>query len=436
MITRSALDEILNELANLNPPQTEFNSQLIARALLFLGNPQFSYPVIHIAGSNGKGSTAAFMASGLAEAGYRVGKYTTPYIQHLTECIAINQQPISSLELAMLYQEYKAQLAAQQLYLSSFEMLTLLMFIYFAAQKIDYLVLETGLGGRDDATNVVQSSYNVITNISLEHSSWLGGSLATIAAHKAGIIKGGKTIIADNCSELIAAVSQRSSNFINVLTAYRYSSSLDWHNFTTTLRFSEANAVMPVEHSVKLSLFGHFQVRNFLAAYAVLREIGLTPATIFAAAQKTQWPGRLQLLQRYPRIVADAAHNPDGCKNLYLSLKDYINPQHVVIICSILSDKDQVAMLEWYRKIGATIIFCRLSQQPRATEPRALAGLAQGRFKRVYVVNSPVVALAMAKRLKPQLILISGSTYLLSNFRVFGIQCAKIDLNITGKVAE
>jgi dihydrofolate synthase/folylpolyglutamate synthase len=392
--------QILDELANLNPPQTEFNANAIKKALQLCDEPQHKYKVIHIAGTNGKGSTAAFLEAGLLAAGYRVGKYTSPYIHCLNECILLNQQQISDADLANLYLELKELLKPSSIVLSSFEMLTLIMFVYFARCGIDYLVLETGLGGLDDATNVVDSEYSVITNIALEHTQWLGNSLTDIARHKAGIIHNGKVVIADTTPELIAAVSARTNNYVNVLEKYNYHSDLDVSRFITRLWFtSKGND----SKYVGLGLFGHFQARNFLAAYEVLQDIGISDTMILAAAKTVKWSGRLQLLSRYPQIIADASHNADGCKVLVQSLESFINPADCAVIASALRDKDRDKMLGLYA-------------QPRATPARELAKLAYGKFEQIHVYNAPLTALAAAKRMKKKFIIISGSIYLLKYF--------------------
>ncbi len=406
--------QILDELANLNPPQTEFNANAIKKALQLCNEPQFQYKVIHIAGTNGKGSTAAFLEAGLLAADYRVGKYTSPYIHCLNECILVNQQQISDTNLANLYLELKELLKSSLILLSSFEMLTLIMFVYFARCGIDYLVLETGLGGLDDATNVVDSQYSVITNIALEHTQWLGNNLTDIARHKAGIIHNGKkVVIADTTVELVAAVSARTNNCVNVLEKYNCRSELDSSRFITHLWF--ASKEYPDKY-VELGLFGHFQVRNFLAAYEVLHDIGISDATIFAAAKQVKWSGRLQLLGRYPQIIADASHNAEGCKVLVQSLEELINPADCVLIASVLRDKDRDAMLELYAKLATTLVVCNLFDQPRATPARELAKLAHGKFTQVHIYNAPHAALVAAKRMKKKFIIISGSTYLLKYF--------------------
>ncbi len=405
--------QILDELANLNPLQTEFNANAIKKALQLCNQPQFEYKVIHVAGTNGKGSTAAFLEAGLLAAGYRVGKYTSPYIHCLNECILLNQQQINDGDLAELYLELKELLRPSMILLSSFEMLTLIMFVYFARCGIDYLVLETGLGGLDDATNVVDSQYSVITNIALEHTQWLGNSLADIARHKAGIIHDGKTVIADMIPELISAVRTRTDNYVNILEKYRYQSELDSTRFITRVWFGSNEYH---DKYVELGLFGHFQARNFLAAYEVLHDIGIDDAIIFAAVKNVKWSGRLQLLHRYPQIIADASHNAAGCQVLVQSLERFINPADCVIIASVLRDKDRNAMLELYAKLATTLVVCNLFDQPRATPAQELAKLAHGKFAHIHVYNAPLTALAAAKRMKKKFIIISGSTYLLKYF--------------------
>lgn len=403
---------ILQELANLNPPQAKFDTSSMLQTLELLKHPEKTYPVIHIAGSNGKGSTAAFLESGLLAANYKVGKFTSPYIHRLNECIVLNQQEISDEDLCQIYLEIKVLTLAQQIYVSSFEMLTLIMFVYFAQQKIGYLILETGLGGLNDSTNVVESNYSIITNISLEHTQWLGSNLAEIATHKIGIIKSGLTVIASEQPELIHAVTKKTRNYINVVKQYKYSTQLDQHNFTTQLEFNDNET----SYKLMLGLFGHFQAKNFLAAYAVLHDLKIPDNFIFEAAAKTTWQGRLECISRKPWIIADASHNLDGTTQLYASVRELVNPQQCVIIASILSDKNYAQMLDTYAKIADHLIVCNLAQQPRAISAIRLAKLARHKFKNIYIYNSPHAALECAKRLRRELIILSGSTYLLKYF--------------------
>lgn len=404
---------VIEELSNLNPPNTEFNNKLMLKALLLLENPQYTYKVIHIAGTNGKGSTAAFLEEGLFQAGYKTGKFSSPHISKINECITYNKVQIDDNTLVRHYLELKSILGKSNIYPSSFEMLTLIMFRFFAEKGIDYLILETGMGGRDDCTNVVNSNYSIITNISLEHTQWLGNSLSEIATHKCGIIKSGLTILGENTPELVTTAKKITSNLVLIDDQYDYTSKLDFKNFTTLLSFSDKENK---SYQFELGLFGYFQVRNFLCAYTVLKDLGVSINIIRRAAKETIWLGRLQKISTYPLILADASHNENGTKVLAESLKRYRNKKESIIVCSTLKDKDIDKMLDNYSKISQNIIFCNINNQPRASNPFILAKKARHKFKNIYVVPSPELALYQAKKMKKQLVLISGSIYLLKNY--------------------
>lgn len=405
---------ILEELSNLNPPRTEYNTQAITSALNLFSNPQLAMRVIHITGTNGKGSTAAFIEEGLFQSGYRVGKFSSPFIHCITECIKLNKNSINKDELASIYLATKNKLETNNIALTSFETLTLIMFIYFSECKIDFLILEVGMGGLDDATNVVESEFSIITNIGLEHTQWLGSSLTEIAKHKAGIIKNGITIIADNSAELVTAVKLKTKDFINVNSKYVIKTELDFDNFTTALAI--LNKETQEQFQVKLGMLGHFQANNFLCATEVLLALKIPLAKIIYAASLTQWPGRLQKLRHNPLTLIDVAHNLSAVKSLYYSLEEYIKARSGIIICTILKDKDKQSMLQWYRKIADHIIFCEIENQPRAESANHLALLAEKLFAQVNVIVNPSEALNVALTHKKDFILISGSTYLLRYF--------------------
>lgn len=409
---------IINELSNLNPPEKSFDNRLILRALAVIGNPEQNYKVIHLAGTNGKGSTAAFIEHGLVVAGYKVGKYSSPYIHCINECICVNQHMISDAELAAIYLEHKDILNQHAIYLSSFEMLTLLMFVYCARQQIDYLVLETGLGGRDDATNVVDSVVSVITNISLEHTQFLGADLASIAKHKAGIIKTtGYTVVGDNVPELMQEVTRHTTNYTSIRDRYQLIAvELNNKEFTTELTFMDK--VSSETKNVVLGLFGYFQVYNFLCAYEVLQYLGIEWEIIETSVRNVTWHGRLERISTNPLTIADASHNVDGVHNLAQSLAPWFPRDNSVIVCSILSDKDIAAMLDYYSQICDNIIFCAIHDQPRTSNATDLAKLAHGKFKSIQAFDNPHTAMQQARSIAPQAILITGSCYLLKYFCV------------------
>ena len=398
--------------ALINPGNSNITPGLnkIEQILTILDNPQYKYQVIHITGTNGKGSTAAFIEAGLIHAGKSVGKYTSPYIKSINETIVLNHNPISDDDLNYHFWHLQPLLNINQIKLSPFELLTAIMFTYFAKHNIEYLVLEVGLGGQDDATNVVNSVISIITNIGLEHTNYLGNTLEDIASAKAGIIKNGYTIIADNNPELIAAVKARTSNYVNVLDKYQYLIKLDSGKFHTQLQLFGEGC------DYDLSLFGHFQAKNFLCAFEALQKLGINKDSIKFAAENTRHPGRLELRERDPLIVFDATHNADGAKSLVESLSGLYRRDEVVIITSILGDKNQLQMLNLLSNLANNIICTEIKDNPRSSKAEDLAAIATLFFENVKVIPNPLNALELARTLSKKLILVTGSLYLLSYF--------------------
>lgn len=381
--------DVIKALINLGNTNIKPGLERMHQALALLSNPQHQYQTIHITGTNGKGSTAAFIESGLIHAGLRVGKFTSPYIWQINECIVINGVAIADSELERVFFILKPLLAEQQIEPSPFEFLTIIMFYFMAEQKVDYLVLEAGMGGTNDCTNVVDSIFSIITNVSLEHTQWLGDTLSEIATEKAGIIKNGKTIIADSGDELLAAVEARTNNYVNVLDKYK----------TTRLQYN-------------LSMFGKFQTYNFLCAYEVLRDLNIPEASIIYAAEHTALPCRLQIVATNPVTIFDITHNLDGAKNLYEALVDSYSPTDVVIVTAILCDKDIAGMLKYFSLLATTIIFTTIKNNPRAIPANDLALQAKNMFLQNYVIDDTTEALKLAKSLDKKMVIMTGSAYL------------------------
>ena len=407
-------DQFIADL--INPGNTNIIPGLerMQRILELLAQPQHKYKVIHITGTNGKGSTAAFLETGLIHAGYKTGKFTSPYITQINECITLDGIMISEADLQSGYVRVKKLLTEHNLFLSPFEFLTVIMFDYFARQQIEWLILEVGMGGKNDATNVVDSAYTIITNVELEHTQWLGNTLSAIAGEKAGIIKNGLPIIADTKPELLNAVSAKTSNFINVIDEYAPDIELDAEDFCTVVVVHDKARKFPAIYP--LSLFGRHQAANFLCAYAVFKNLALSDASIRYAAEHTEWAGRLQIIQDDPLVILDATHNAAGAKHLVASLQELFKPEEVVILTSILRDKDIPAILTEFSQLASTIICTSIDNNPRGMAAEELAGLAQGRFEHCFCVRDPIEALAFAETLGRPLILITGSLYLLSYF--------------------
>lgn len=391
----------------------------IQQVLLKLGDPQHQYKVIHITGSNGKGSTAEFIATGLIHTGYKVGKYTSPYIKVINETITLNHQQISSAELEEQFYIIKEILTQYNLTLSPFEYLTVIMFNYFATHKIDYLVLEVGMGGTDDATNVVDPIISIITNISLEHTKFLGNTLTDIARAKCGIIKCGTVIIADNKLELIKCVEAKTTAYTNILKKYKSDIKLDYDNFKTRLKFVK-NSLEPntsvQSNYYDLSLFGHFQANNFLCAYEVFKQLDINETSIKYAAENTKHRGRFEVIDTKPLVVLDASHNLAGAVELVYSLQGQYNPDDVMLVVAVLQDKDQDNMLREFAKISHHIICTSIPNNPRAMEAKELQVLAKRHIVDTAAISDPQEALSLAKSLDVSIIIVTGSIYLLTTF--------------------
>lgn len=401
-----ALDNPGNLIAN-------YGTKRVEEVLTQLGNPQHKYKVIHISGTNGKGSTAAFIETALCNAGYLVGKFSSPYIKTINECICLKQKTISDNDIEKNFWQIQGLLEKSDIVLAPFELLTIIMFNYFANESIDYLVLEVGMGGLDDATNVVNPLVSIITNISLEHTQFLGNSLAAIAMAKAGIVKGGLTIIADSTQELIDAVANKTQNYINILENYNFTATLDYDKFQTIVEINNSDETRKV---YTLNLFGKFQAYNFLCAYHALRYLNITHASINYAAANTRNAGRFEVIERDPLLIFDATHNLAGAKNLVATLAGKFKPNDVVIISSILSDKDIDGMLKAFSTIAGHIICTTIAANSRVTSSQNLMHKANQYFKNVQALDDPLLALAIARDMHKKLILITGSLYLLRHY--------------------
>lgn len=420
--------QITEELTPATNSKILLGLDRIKSILAILGNPQNFYKVIHITGTNGKGSTATFIECGLIHAGYKVGKYSSPHIDKINETISLNGSLIPDVDLERNFYSIKTVQKQHNIELSPFELLTVIMFYYFKEQCIDYLVLEVGMGGENDATNVIDKPVcAIITNIALEHTSWFGNSLTAIAHEKSGIIKSScPVIIADSSIELQDAVNAKSSNIINVLDKYDINVSLDFVEFKTDVIFREYDGGAEIEnnnieHSYKLSLFGKFQAYNFLCAFEVFSMLKIDKAAIAYAAQHTTWQGRLQLISRNPNILVDATHNDAGAKVLYETLTDHYRRDDVIIITSILADKNITEMLKYFSKIADSIIFTSINNTTRGLSAANLFEKSQesniSTNAKTYTIENPREALEFAQKTSKKLILITGSLYLLHNYR-------------------
>lgn len=399
---------------------SRFDLRRMEALLQRLDNPHLSTKAVHIAGSKGKGSTSAMIAAGLQAAGYKAGLYTSPHLVTLRERIQVDGKPILKRELESLVAKMRPHVETvdhDKTYgeLSTFELLTAAAFMQFQQKAVDFQVLETGLGGRLDATNVVTPEVCIITSISLDHTEVLGDTLARIAAEKAGIIKPGRPVVnsaqAEEAAQVIReACREKGAPLISV------GSDITWRKLDSDLS-GQSLEVQGLKGSYRITipLLGAHQLQNAAAAVGALEVLGVPRKSIQSGLAKTNWPGRLQILRRRPLLVVDGAHNRDSASKLKEALKEYFHFDHLILIIGTSADKDVSGIVEELAPLANTVIVTR-SRHPRATKPEILAGeFAKVGIKADVAQDvARAVAEAQGKAGKGDLICATGSLFLVA----------------------
>jgi dihydrofolate synthase/folylpolyglutamate synthase len=354
--------------------------------MAYLGNPQETYPIIHVAGTKGKGSTSALMASALTAAGYKTGLYTSPHLQDYAERIQIDGQPIAHIRLIELVEQVKPVVAKIPA-LTTFEITTALGLLYFARQKVDAAVVEVGLGGRLDATNVVMSCVSVITSLSYDHMAVLGNTLTLIAGEKAGIIKPGIPVVSSPQRDEALAVLEKVSAERNApltlvgrdVTFEPLEHSLNGQSFSIVNRQAPAGTRSKIENPVilRIPLLGAHQVANAATAYTALQASGLPLAEedLQRGFAEVRWPCRFEIIRREPPVVLDSAHNLDSFEKLARTLDDYFPGKPVILIFGASEDKDVTGMFNALKSRLSRVIGTK-AVHPRALEPELIVETA------------------------------------------------------------
>ncbi len=417
----SFVDNSMTHQQNLSPEN--FDLSRVYAFMELLGNPQLEYPVIHIAGSKGKGSVAALCSAALQAQGYKVGLYTSPHLRDFEERFQINGEPISRKNFVTLIDEIKKHVATIP-NLTTFEIATALGFWYFAGQQVDVAVIEVGLGGRLDATNVVQPLVTVVTTLYLEHTYILGDTLPKIAAEKGGIIKPGIPVVMalqdESAREVIASIaSEKKAPLVEVGVdvPYRHgSASLDGQSFSVGKGQDQIN--------LHIGLLGPHQVDNAAVAYATLitaREVGLSVAdeAIKEGFADAVWPGRFELLRRDPPVIADAAHTPGAIVMLVETLDQFFPKRPISLIFGVSEDKDIAGMLSLL-KHRVTKIYCAKAPHPRAMDPVILAEKASalGLPAESIPNTGDAIKLAIQESNASHVVLVTGSIFIAASARI------------------
>jgi dihydrofolate synthase/folylpolyglutamate synthase len=403
-----------------------FDLGRMERLMALLDHPQHRFKAIHIAGTKGKGSTAAMIASILRAAGYKTGLYTSPHLHTFRERIQLDGQLISKEAVADLIERLQP-LVSQVEDLTTFEIMTALAFLYFAEERADLAVLEVGMGGRLDATNIVIPLVAVITSLSYDHTLYLGSTLPLIAREKAGIIKDNAVVIsAPQPPEAMAVIEEICQEKGALLfrageqwTGQEKEANLEGQSFTVHLN----NPREPHTHRYWIPLLGEHQLTNATTAIAVadlLPELGvpLSEEAIAQGLRQVRWPGRLEVLSRAPFLVVDGAHNADSAHKLAAALSKYFQYEHLILIFGSSLDKDIDGMLRELLPFVHRVIVTQ-TQHPRAAEVQSLreALLAQG-CEPLSICNV-AEALECALRLaqKRDLVCATGSLFVVAEVR-------------------
>ncbi len=392
----------------------------IEKILAGLGNPQNCYSSIHIAGTNGKGSVASFFASILQEAGFRVGLYTSPHLIRFNERISVNREQISDQDVVASYMAVK-EVHHGDREPTFFEYSTAMALYQFARQKVDWAVIETGMGGRLDATNVILPEISVITNISLEHKEYLGSTIAKIAGEKGGIIK--KNI------PVVTAVTQPSA--IRVLENLAADQQAPLYRLKKDFRIRRSSDSFSyygfdnVWKDIKTSLAGNHQVDNaavVLAACEILnkKKIKITLSQIRAGLEKTYWPGRLEVLCKSPMIILDGAHNLGASKQLAKYLGTEMKGRRITLVIGILDDKPYSAILETLLPVCSGVILTT-PKINRALSVETLYPVASSLTDNVHRIPDVDEALSFAVNNSgpDDVICVAGSLYVVGESKAF-----------------
>lgn len=357
--------EAVKWLENRNIPLGEFTLDNIKELLNIFNKPQDKLKIIHITGTNGKGSVASFTAEALIENSYKVGKFTSPYITDIREEIKINNVEISEEDFAKLATEVREkveELDEKKIFVSGFEILTSISYIYFERQKVDFAVMEVGMGGRVDATNVMETSIPVICHISLDHANILGDTIGKIAHEKGGIIKENSHVFSypqeeEARSELKKICSEKNSSF------YEFS-----ENEVEILSSDELGNIFNFRNhkDVEISLIGEHQAMNASLALMVLDylkdEYRLDEEKIKLGLKKAKNIGRTECLSKNPLVVVDGSHNLDSIERLEESVKKF-KYNKLILGFSLLKDKDHDNILHKVENIADKIVLTEIDNE-------------------------------------------------------------------------
>lgn len=427
---RFLLDRVDYERSHQAPAEIKLGR--MRRLLARLGNPQDRLAIVHIAGTKGKGSTAAMLGAMLTAAGYRTGVFTSPHLHRIEERIAVDGLPCTRDELIQLINQVHPAVAAMDAQQADerptfFEIITALALVHFASLPVDAAVLEVGLGGRLDSTNVCRPRVSIITSISLDHTQQLGETVEAIAQEKAGIIKPGVPVVSGVTADPARAVIRETCQRLNCRLVELGE---DFQVVYVPAEHLEANsAAGAFDYSsparryqrVVLALPGRHQAANAAVALAALELFGL-PApeeAVRRALSGLAWPARVEVVRRHPVVVVDAAHNVASIEALLATLQESLTARRRWLVFAGTRDKDVPGMLARLVPTFDEIFVTRYSNNPRAIPPEELAAVVAGlgRTARCFARSQEALEQALAAADRDDLICVTGSFFIAAEAR-------------------
>jgi len=370
-------------IRNLRYTPERFDLNRMIDFMRILGNPQNSFPSIHVAGSKGKGSICAMLTSILNENGMKTGFYSSPHMIDFTERIQIGNKQITKSDFVEYTTEFK-KIKSMVPEISTFELTTAMAFKYFFDKNVDLAVIEVGMGGRFDATNIINPIISVIASISIDHRKILGNTIAKIAREKAGIIKKDTPVVVaplrKSAEQVILRIAkEKHARVYSVRDLYDYQYlkfGLDGQYFSIHEKLSDIKV-----GKFFLPLIGNHQVINAVVAFSVINVLqkngwGIQANAIEAGFKNVDWPGRFEILQKEPLVIIDGAHNPDSFNKLVRTIKKYLSVKKIIFIFGVSEDKDVKNMLRIIYPVCQYLILTS-SEHPRAIPSEDLAKIAR-----------------------------------------------------------
>jgi dihydrofolate synthase/folylpolyglutamate synthase len=391
-----------------------------------LGDPHLAYPTLHVGGTSGKGSTATMLAAVLSASGKRAGLHTKPHLSSMTERARIDGIAISEDDFAAVFSEMLPAIertAREHGRPSYYETLLALAFVYFAREKVDVAVIEVGIGGALDGTNLIQPEVSIITNVGLDHTDILGETVELIARDKAGIAKRDVPLISDSSggarAVIEAACGRAGAPFFSVADLTRVEqmpSETYGQSFTVT--------TPETTYELSLPILGHFQQRNAATAILALEHLRADlrpePAAVVRGLSQLLVPGRMEFFPGFPSIVFDVAHNPDKAASLATALRETFGDRRFAFVVGISESKDAANVLRPLLELPASFVFTSFETAGRTAErPQRLVNIAQLHGTSARAIADPIEALAVARRQaeSSHVVVVTGSTFLTGRLR-------------------